>query len=76
MDHKQLFATKKLKEVREQKEMTQQEMADTLALLLDRSVSHSTYQKWEQGSVPIPLKDAITISRQLKTNIKELWRSK
>lgn len=74
MQRKQFYATKRLQEVRNERGLTQQEMADTLSLVLERDISHSLYQKWEQGTVSVRLKDAIAMSRELDIKVKELWR--
>lgn len=76
MQRKHLYATKLLKALRIEKGFTQEEMADLMMVILDRNVSHSTYQKWEQGTNPVKLKDAVKISRELGARIKELWVSK
>ena len=76
MERKKFFATKKLKEQRESRELSQQEMADALAIILDIRLAKSTYQKWEQGTLSVSFKNAIALSREFKISIKELWRSK
>lgn len=76
MERKKLFATKRLREIREAKELKQTEMADILSLTLKRNVSQSLYQKWEQGSTSVSLMDAVAISRQFEVNLKELWRAR
>lgn len=76
MQRKQFYATKKLKEIRDERGLTQQEMADALSLILDRNISHSLYQKWEQGTQSVRLKDAIAVCRELEVKMKELWFTK
>lgn len=72
MDGK-LYALPKLKEVREEKNLTQGEMADLLKMLTGNSVSPSMYQKWEQGTHGIDPDFAIKISKVLKVKLDELW---
>lgn len=48
-----LYATSKLKELREQAGLTQQEFVSMMAVWLDESLSLSMVQKWEQGKRPI-----------------------
>jgi transcriptional regulator with XRE-family HTH domain len=76
VERKRFYATKKLKGIRIERELTQQEMADALSIVLGKNVSLSTYQKWEQGTNSLTFGNAIIVSRELKTSIKELWRTK
>lgn len=76
MQRKQFYATKRLKEIRDDRGLTQQEMADALGLVLDRNISHSLYQKWEQGTQSVQLKVAIEVCRELEVKMKELWFTK
>lgn len=75
MDGK-LYALPKLKEVREEKNLTQGEMAELLEMLTGKSVSASMYQKWEQGTHGIDPDFAIRISKVLKVQLNELWTAK
>jgi DNA-binding XRE family transcriptional regulator len=71
---KKLIATEKLRETREQLELTMDEMASVFTLLLEKNFALSTYQKIEEGERSIKLTDAIQISRHFHIPIKELWR--
>lgn len=67
-----LYATSKLKELREANNMTQQEFLGMLDVWLDESVSLSLVQKWEQGIRPINPETLLEIAKYFKVEPKEL----
>ena len=71
-----LFATAALKKYRESKGYTQQEMVGLLAIEMDIDLSFSTYQKWEQGTLPLTPDNALMISRFTKIDVRELLQRK
>lgn len=66
-------ATSRLREIRNELRMNQEDMAQYLSTVLGRSMSKSMYQKIEQGVVTISSLDAITISRAVKEEYNRLW---
>lgn len=76
MEKKQIYATPLLKKIRKSKSATQTQMAAAFALMLDRKISPSAYQKWEQGINPLEISDAIKIAAGLKADMKKLWVAK
>lgn len=73
MAKEELFATKALGTARNARGLTQQEMADLLAIKLGRNVALNTYQKWEYGKRSVSTDVALLISRELGQSIKELF---
>lgn len=67
-----LYATKKLKELREAANMTQEEFVNMMAVWLDEPVSLSMVQKWEQGQRPINPNMLLEIAKYFKVEPKEL----
>lgn len=67
-----LYATSRLKELREAAGMTQQEFVGMLDIWLDEPVSLSTVQKWEQGQRPINPDTLLEIAKYFKVEPKEL----
>jgi transcriptional regulator with XRE-family HTH domain len=61
MIRQRVFATKTLKQVRTSSGMLQNEAADAMTKVLEKSISASYYQKIEQGKKPILLSDALKI---------------
>lgn len=76
MGKQQYYATKKLKEVRESKGFTQQEMAEILTIRFGEDISPSTYQKIEQGIYSVKIEKAVAIARELELKITELWEAR
>ena len=46
-----LYATNRLKDYREAKGYTQNEMVALVSIEMDKDFAMSTYQKWEQGTL-------------------------
>lgn len=67
-----LYATPLLKEWREAKGYTQQEMVGLLSIELDKDIGFSTYQKWEQGSLNLTPDNALELSRFTRIELKDL----
>lgn len=67
-----LYATKRLKELREENNMTQSEFVGLLDIWLDEPVSLSIVQKWEQGQRPINPEVLLEIAKYYKVQPKEL----
>lgn len=72
MAKSELYATTKLKELRELRGYTQKEMADLLSMELGRNVSESLYQKWELGTQNLLPEQVLDISKYFKIDYKEL----
>lgn len=71
-----LIATPLLKQTRQELGYKQEEMAQVLTLVMDENISPSLYQKWEQGSKTVSMQQAVVISRELGTDLKDLWTNK
>lgn len=67
-----LFATAKLKEFRENKGYTQLEAVQLLSIEMDKDISLSTWQKWEQGILALNPDTALMLSRFFRVEVKEL----
>ena len=67
-----IYAKQILKEWRESKGYTQQEMVGLLSIELDKDIAMSTYQKWEQGSLNLTPDNALELSRFTRIELKEL----
>jgi DNA-binding XRE family transcriptional regulator len=76
MERKFLYATAKLKQLRNEKKLRQTEMADVLEVIMGRNVSLSTYQKIEQGQMKVTIDNAMAIARALDVRMREIWRQK
>lgn len=63
-----LYAKPKLKELRESNGMSQQEFVGMLCIWLDKPVSLSTIQKWEQGTRPMNPEVLLEVARYFKVN--------
>lgn len=66
------YATKRLKQFRDDRDWTQQQLADFLSLQLNQSVSRSTIQKWENMERGITADTALEVSKVLKIPVMEL----
>lgn len=73
---KEIYATDRLREYREEKELSQKEMAEFLSTVTDKQISNSLYQKYEAGSENVPVDRALSISKILKIGFSELWEVK
>lgn len=62
----------RLRQYRQSKGWSQQEMADMLAVWLDRPITKSYYQKLEQGAKPATQELALELSRFTKIRTAEL----
>lgn len=67
-----LYPTKRLKELREAAEITQEEFVGLMAVWLDEPVSLSMVQKWEQGKRPINPNMLLEIAKYFKVEPKEI----
>lgn len=67
-----LYVTKRLKELREEKDMTQQEFVSLMDVWLDEPVSLSLLQKWEQGQRPINPEILLEIAKYFRVEPKEI----
>lgn len=67
-----LYATKRLKELRETNGLTQEEFVGMLCVWLDKPVSLSTVQKWEQGTRSMNPEVLLEVARYFKVEPKEL----
>jgi transcriptional regulator with XRE-family HTH domain len=70
------FATEKLREFREHKGYTQQEMADFLSLEFGRNISVSLYQQWETGVQPLQPEQILDLARVARVDYKVLVEQK
>lgn len=68
----QIYITGKMKEVRESKGWTQQELADLLSVNTDVDISLSYLQKLENQNKPVSPEIALEISRFLRVELKDL----
>ena len=66
------YATSKLKQYRDDRDWSQQQMADYLMLQLNKEISRSTIQKWENGERGITADMALEISKVTKIPVMEL----
>lgn len=66
------YATSKLKQYRDDRDWSQQQMADYLMLQLNKEISRSTIQKWENGERGITADTALEISKVTKIPVMEL----
>ena len=66
------YATPKLKQYRDDRDWSQQQMADYLMLQLNKEISRSTIQKWENGERGITADMALEISKVTKIPVMEL----
>ena len=71
-----LYLTLKFKFYRTGKGWTQQQMADYLSVGMDKSVSRSAIQKWEQAHRTIEPVDAMRISELTGISYKDLVERK
>lgn len=71
-----LFATKALKELRESKGYSQNDMIDLIVLENETSISPSTYQKIEQGSLSLTANLALDIAKLLRGDVRDLFERK
>lgn len=70
------YATKKLKELREQSGYTQEQMADYMGLALGKPVSLSLYQKWEQGIKKLSPDQVLELAKKFTINYMEIVEKK
>ena len=68
-----LFITNKLKEFRESKGWTQEQLADWLSLSMDTKVSLSLVQKWEYGERSVNPDIAVELIGLLKISSEQLF---
>lgn len=66
------YATAKLKQYRDDRDWSQQQLADFLTLQLGRTITRSTVQKWENGERGIVADQALDISKALQIPVMEL----
>ena len=66
-------ATSRLRDIRNELSLNQDDMSHYIGTILGRSISKSMYQKIEQGTTTISSLDALTISRAVKENYEALW---
>lgn len=66
------YATSKLKQYRDDRDWSQQQLADYLTLQLGRSITRSTIQKWENQERGIVADQALDISKALQIPVMEL----
>ena len=71
-----LYAKAILKEWRENKGYTQQEMVALFSIELDKDLSMSTYQKWEQGTLNLTPDNALELSRFTRIALQDLVERK
>jgi transcriptional regulator with XRE-family HTH domain len=71
-----LYTRPILKSWREEKGYTQQEMVGLLSIELDRDISMSTYQKWEQGTLNLTPDNALELSRFTRIDLQDLVERK
>ena len=76
MDNKEIYATQRLREYRENLDLSQKEMAEFLSTMTDRQISNSLYQKYEAGTENVPADRALAISKILKIGFSELWETR
>lgn len=66
-----LYATKRLKKLRENAGLTQEEFVSMMAVWLDKPISISIVQKWEQGKRPMKPEVVNEIAAYYKVEPKE-----
>lgn len=71
-----LFANSKLKELRENKGYTQLEAVQLFSIEVDKDISLSTWQKWEQGILAVSPDTALMLSRFFRVEVKEFMGRK
>jgi hypothetical protein len=76
MAKNELYATEALSIARNERKVTQLEMANILSIKLKRDISLWLYQKWEYSKRPVSTDDALAISRELELPLNLLWRVK
>jgi len=67
-----LYATKKLREVREEKKLTQSEMTQILQTE-GQKITRATYSKIEMGRVGVKVTRALIIARVFKVNFPDIF---
>ena len=67
-----LYATNRLKDYREAKGYTQNEMVALVSIEMDKDFAMSTYQKWEQGTLNLTPDNALELSRFTRIPLQEL----
>lgn len=70
------YATKKLKKYRDDRDWSQQQLADFLSLQLANKISRSTIQKWENQERGMNAELALDISKILDIPVMELVERK
>lgn len=70
------YATKRLKAWRDDRDWSQQQLADFLTLQLGKQVTRSTVQKWENQERGIVADQALMISKALSIPVMELVERK
>lgn len=76
MEDNKVYATEKLREYREEQNLSQREMADFLTTVTGKNISNSLYQKYEAGTENVPVDRALAISKITKIKFSELWEAK
>ena len=66
------FATKKLKQFRDDRDWSQQQMADFLTLQLGVDISRETINYWENRKRGLTAEKALEISKATGINVMEL----
>lgn len=66
------YATHRLRKYREERDWSQAQLAEFLSLQLNKSVTRSTVQKWEEGKRGIVAEQALEMSKILKIPVMEL----
>lgn len=70
------FVTDKFKQYREDRDWTQQDMADFLTLQLGRKVGQVTVAYWENQTRGLMAEAALELSRALKISTAKLFEQK
>ena len=69
-----MIALPALKQVREEKQLSQAEMASILSEVLNRTVSVAGYSRWETADRTVVLSIAVRICRVLQAPLGKLFR--
>lgn len=72
MAKNRLYATARLKELRESSGYTQQEAADLYTIFSGFDTSASLYQKWELKTEPLDAEKALELARFYKVNVLDV----
>lgn len=67
-----VYATKRLKQIREDLGHTQKEFASLLTVEIGREITLPIYQKWELGIRPIEPSIALEIAKKYKLDLQDI----